>query len=193
MNRRYEIDWKNLRCACPEKGQSSGPVRLCGAPVTDFGAVQKSWQDFQARALPAMVEWAQKAPSNVQYDDVLAKVKAYSPPYAHEGYFCGKVLLPKLEELGKMGDLSSSLIAILYSIHLSSAGMKLLSCKANGSSRLVFSAGLRVQNIHFVNDYKVDDYLHPKEARLEIVRLGQTPCEYMDMAAGEASTSDGHD
>jgi hypothetical protein len=149
-------------------GPPDGKWRPCvrGIPTIDPGALQASWENFEQSALPAISQWAKDVPGNVQYVDVMARLKQHSLPRAYEGVFCRKALLPKLEEMYNLNNLSPRLLAILYSIHLVDTGKELLSCDVDSkNSLLMFTVDHKVQGVRFKISYAVSDYTHPKTAK----------------------------
>lgn len=164
----------------PEKHGKKRLAFLYGAPMINPQAKQAAWEEYQQKALPIMRDWIKTVQPKVQYADVMEQlkhcVKDCPLPFAHEGIFCRKVILPNLESLKEVDKIDNRMLAILYSIGFSCDWKELLEgLKAKEDRTLMtFSIKCSISGYVGIVDYEIFDYLNPSVAKVKTlgVKIG---------------------
>jgi hypothetical protein len=167
------INWQELR-----KMSRENRDYVCGCPRLDIEGTRKSWEEYDIKALPAMLEWVQTArPQNgnmFQYREVIDKLKEYNPPCCHECTFVKETLLPELSKRG-IQNFPLDLIAILYTFTVPSHECTFLSATldydpTSGSKTEDLFLQFMYEDTGEVCSYRVRNFEHPEIAKVEAIR-----------------------
>lgn len=168
------VDWKKVREECRSRGNTQ---YVCGCPPLDIEETKKSWEAYDIKALPGMLEWVQTArPRNgqlFQYDEVLEKLREYNPPCCHEFTFVRKLLFPELSKRG-VQNFPLDLVAILYTLGVPCRQCTFISAvidrdPVSGLETEDLFLQFRYEDTGRVWSYRVHNFKHPEIAKLEVV------------------------
>jgi hypothetical protein len=166
------INWQELR-----KMSRENRDYVCGCPGLDIEGTKKSWEEYDIKALPAMLDWVQTArPQHGEFfrhSEIMGKLKEYDPPCCHESTFVKKTLLPELSKRG-IQNFPLDLIAILYTLRVPCGECKILRVGLDIDP----NTGLGGENLFLqfmyedtgrIWSYRIRNFEHPEIAKVEVV------------------------
>ncbi|MDR1436146.1 MAG: hypothetical protein LBI39_03005 [Puniceicoccales bacterium] len=154
----------------------------------------KAEDEFVSFALPAMVEWAQKAGSETQYGDVREQLELHNLPSGYEQFFCRNILLPALQEDDKISAMEIATLAILYTIGCGGKEEILLASSTSiGSGSLSIRMSATLQGRFAELKFMVFKYLFPKDATVKCVGSDVSKECALHPSSGSVDSGDGSD
>ncbi|MDR1890639.1 MAG: hypothetical protein LBQ23_00430 [Puniceicoccales bacterium] len=161
----------------PEEAAELHEMFAYGLDEPDPSEVEAVSKEYNSRALAPMLKWAEgfiQNPRVVQYEEVIEKLKGFSPKYNCEIGFCHDVLLPALEKSGQLPKVPVSLIIVLNTLHLVHfEGTRLVSVEKEGPNLFFvdeFKSTVDGKVVPHAYSYRLHNYLSSKDVQLEAIK-----------------------